>query len=122
MAAKYEIFENKGGQTHFNLKAANGRVILTSQRYKRRSGTDKGIEAVRKNCGDDRCYERRESKAGEPYFVLKATNGQVIGTSQMYGSAAACERHAPLSIILWPPGNCMISRPSGRFWQKCRCN
>lgn len=92
MAAKYEIFENKNGETHFNLKAANGRVILTSQRYKRRSGTDKGIEAVRKNCGDDRCYERRESKAGEPYFVLKATNGQVIGTSQMYASATACER------------------------------
>ena len=92
MAAKYEIFENKDGETHFNLKAANGRVILTSQRYKRRSGTDKGIEAVRKNCGDDRCYERRESKAGEPYFVLKATNGQVIGTSQMYTSTAACER------------------------------
>ena len=28
---------------------------------------------------------------GSPFFNLKATNGQVIGKSEMYSSAAACE-------------------------------
>ena len=29
------------------------------------------------------------SSASQPYFVLKAANGQVIGTSEMYSSEAA---------------------------------
>ncbi len=31
------------------------------------------------------------SMSGEPYFVLKATNGEVIGRSEMYSSASAME-------------------------------
>ncbi|GAB6010025.1 YegP family protein [Dysgonomonas reticulitermitis] len=30
-----------------------------------------------------------EAKNGKPYFNLKASNGQVIGTSEMYESVAA---------------------------------
>ena len=30
-------------------------------------------------------------KKGEPYFVLKAGNGQVIGKSEMYSSKTAME-------------------------------
>jgi uncharacterized protein YegP (UPF0339 family) len=32
---------------------------------------------------------RKNSKKGEPYFVLKAANGKVIGTSEMYSSESA---------------------------------
>ena len=31
-------------------------------------------------------YEIKEAKNGKPFFNLKATNGQVIGASQMYAS------------------------------------
>ena len=30
-------------------------------------------------------------KAGKPYFVLKAANGEVIGTSEEYSSVGAME-------------------------------
>lgn len=50
-----------------------------------------GIESVRKNSQDDTKFERKESTSGKPFFNLKATNGQVIGNSEMYESAAACE-------------------------------
>lgn len=88
-------FELKGTESHefmFNLKAANGEVILTSQRYKAKSSAEEGIASVRANAEKDERFERRTSVADEPYFVLKAANGQVIGTSEMYSSAAALEK------------------------------
>jgi hypothetical protein len=37
MAAKYDLLKSSDGQIFFNLKAANGKVILTSERYKCRA-------------------------------------------------------------------------------------
>jgi uncharacterized protein YegP (UPF0339 family) len=91
MAAAFELKGTDSGEFMFNLKAANGEVILTSQRYRAKSGAEDGIESVRVNAAHDERFDRRTSVAGEPYFVLKAANGQVIGTSEMYSSAAAME-------------------------------
>ena len=90
MAAKFELKESKG-QFMFNLKAPNGRIILTSERYTNKSGTMNGIESVRKNAKDDARFERLESKKGEPYFVLKAKNNEPIGRSEMYSSKSAMQ-------------------------------
>lgn len=73
----------------FNLKAGNGEIILTSERYTAKSGAENGIESVRENSPFDERYDRRTSSANQPYFVLKAANGQVIGKSEMYSSTAA---------------------------------
>jgi len=86
---KYTKFKDKGGEFRFNLKADNGQVILSSEGYKAKAGRDNGIASIRSNCGDDACYERLTSSSGKPYFNLKATNGQVIGSSQMYESESA---------------------------------
>ena len=50
-----------------------------------------GIESVRKNSANDARFERKTSKSGKPMFNLKAANGQVIGTSELYESNSACE-------------------------------
>ena len=47
--ARYEKKEGSSGKFSFNLKAANGQVIGTSQSYKSESGRDNGVEAVKKN-------------------------------------------------------------------------
>lgn len=65
---------------------------MTSEMYKAKSGAENGIESVKKNATIDERYDRRESKKGEPYFVLLAENKQVIGQSEMYSSAAAMEK------------------------------
>lgn len=83
----YEL--KKGAKYSFNLKAANHEVILTSQTYESKASAENGIESVRKHGGDDGNFERKTSSAGQPYFTLKASNGQVIGTSEMYSSEAA---------------------------------
>ncbi len=88
---KFEIKKDKAGHFRFNLKAGNGQVILTSEGYNSKSACDNGIESVRKNSQDKSRFDRQVAKNGKPYFNLKASNGQVIGASQMYASAASME-------------------------------
>ncbi len=81
MAAKYDLKKAVNGQFFFNLKAANGEVILTSEQYKEKAGALNGIESVRRNSPDDTRYERKTAKDSKPFFVLTAANGQTIGKS-----------------------------------------
>lgn len=91
MAGKFELKQSTNGKFHFNLKAGNGQIILSSELYESRGAAENGIESVKKNAGDDARYERRTSAKGDPYFVLKASNGQEIGRSEMYNSTTAME-------------------------------
>jgi uncharacterized protein len=91
MAAKFELKSAKNGQFMFNLKAANGEVILTSEQYKEKSAAMKGIESVKKNAANDAMFERKTAKDGHAYFVLKAANHEVIGKSEMYKSTSSME-------------------------------
>lgn len=88
---KFVVTSRKNGEFQFVLKAGNGQVILSSQGYEAKSSCLNGIESVRKNSLEDLSFERKESSNGKPFFNLKAKNGQIIGTSEMYESAAACE-------------------------------
>jgi len=88
---KFEIKKDNSGQFRFNLKAGNGQVILSSEAYTTKAACDNGIESVRKNSQEDKRFERLEAKDGRPYFNLKATNGQVIGSSQMYANTDGME-------------------------------
>ena len=80
------MFELKksGDQFHFVLKASNGQVILSSQMYASKASAMNGIESVKTNCSDDNCFERKTAKNGKFHFNLKSTNGQIVGSSQMY--------------------------------------
>ncbi len=92
MAARFVIKASKDDQFLFVLKAGNNEVILTSELYKQKQSAENGIESVRRNAPDDARFDRRTSKGGQPYFVLKAANGEVIGTSEMYSSTSSMER------------------------------
>lgn len=91
MSAKFELKKAKDGQFHFNLLADNSQVILTSEMYKAKDSALNGIESVRKNSQREGAFEIKTSSNEKHYFVLKATNGQVVGQSQMYSSLAACK-------------------------------
>jgi uncharacterized protein YegP (UPF0339 family) len=89
MAGKFELYQDKAGEYRFRLKAGNGEIILVSEGYKQKASAENGIESVRKNSPTDERYERKDTSSGKPMFNLKATNGQVIGTSESYSSASA---------------------------------
>lgn len=80
----FHITTRSNGEVQFNLKADNGQVILSSEGYTSMAACENGIESVRKNATEEGRFERKESSNGKFYFNLKAGNGQVIGTSQMY--------------------------------------
>jgi uncharacterized protein YegP (UPF0339 family) len=89
MAGKFELKKSKNDKYFFSLLAGNGQKILASEMYESRASALGGIDAVKKNAPDDSRYDRLVGKDGSPYFTLKAGNGQVIGSSEMYSSAAA---------------------------------
>ena len=101
---KFVISEAKTG-FKFNLKAANGQVIATSQVYDALDGCKNGVESVKKNAPianlEDQTvegfveqkhpkFEVYQDKAGEFRFRLKATNGQIIATGEGYTKKESC--------------------------------
>jgi uncharacterized protein YegP (UPF0339 family) len=86
---KFIITTRKNGEFQFNLNAGNGQTILTSEGYTTKASCEGGIESVKKNSQDASKFEKKDSTNGKFYFNLKAGNGQIIGTSQMYESEAS---------------------------------
>ena len=46
---KFELYQDKGGQFRFRLKARNGEIIATSEAYTTKAACENGIASVRKN-------------------------------------------------------------------------
>lgn len=88
---KFIISKRTNGDFQFNLKAGNGQVILSSQGYNSKPACESGIESVRKNSQDDSKFEKKTASDDRYYFNLKAGNGQIIGSSQMYESEYGME-------------------------------
>lgn len=85
---KFVITKRNNGEFQFNLKAGNGQTILSSEGYSSKSAASNGIESVKTNSKDDSKFDKKESSNGKFYFTLKASNGQIIGSSEMYESAS----------------------------------
>lgn len=89
----------------FDLKATNGQVIATSEVYTSEAACINGINSVKNNCVgpvEDQTVENYEvlkhpkfeiynDKAGEFRFRLKAKNGEIIATSEGYGTKENCK-------------------------------
>lgn len=89
MAGKF-VLKRSGTQFYFVLQASgNHEVLITSERYVSKQGAENGIDSVKTNAPHDQRYEHKVASNGNPYFVLKAANGEPIGTSEIYSSNAA---------------------------------
>ncbi len=105
---KFELFKSdKNAKFYFNLKAANGQVILSSQGYANKAGAKNGIASVQKNCGDDNCFQRKTAANGKHHFNLLSRNKQIVGSSQMYASKTSMEKginsvrtNAPKAVLM----------------------
>lgn len=88
----------------FDLKAANGEVIASSEVYTTERACRKGIQSVMNNCIgeiEDQTVENYTAlknpkfeiytdNAGEYRFRLKAKNGQIIADSEGYKKKSSC--------------------------------
>jgi len=88
---KFEVYQSgKKEEFRFRLKATNGQIILSSEGYSNKSACMNGIESVKKNSAVEGRFEQKTTDSGMFRFNLKASNGQVIGTSQNYKSEGSC--------------------------------
>ncbi len=99
----FQLSKAKDGQFYFRLKADNGETILSSEMYKAQTSALNGIESVKKNAGNAERYEKKTSTKNQPFFVLKAGNHEVIGTSEMYASESARD-NGIASVMRTAPG------------------
>lgn len=99
------VIKNAKNGLKFDLKAANGQVIASSQVYKHKKTCLNGTASVMKNAPDaaledqtvegyvkQKCpkFEVYQDKKGEYRFRLKATNGQIIAVSEGYVKMTSC--------------------------------
>lgn len=105
----------------FDLHAANGQSILTSEVYTTLHACRKGVESVRRNAPVARLEDQTQpgwkeltnpkfqvyrDKAGAWRFRLRGRNGQIIGISEPYTAWAGClggiesvRKNAPEAIV-----------------------
>jgi len=107
MSARYELKWSSDRQYHLTLKAANHEVILNSETYRTKAGSESGIASCRANSPYDSRYDRRTATNGKPYFVLRAENHEVIGTSELYDSTQgrengiqSCKTNGPTAPVV----------------------
>jgi uncharacterized protein len=86
---KFVISQRYNNEYQFNLVADNGQVILSSEGYSSKSACSNGIESVKINALDVTRFDKKISSNGKYYFNLRASNGQIIGSSEMYESQAS---------------------------------
>lgn len=102
MPGTFHLRKAADGQFRFTLEAGNGQPLLISEPYPARSAALGGVEAVRRSVSWEAAFEPLPDEAGHPYFILRSTDGQLLGHSQSFASAAGCRlgidsvrRHAP---------------------------
>lgn len=89
---RFETFRGLDGRYYFHLRAANGQIVLQSQGYTTLSSAKNGITSVTNNGVQAARFQTKEAADGKTYFVLKASNGAVIGVGETYETVASAER------------------------------
>jgi hypothetical protein len=92
--ARFQVFQGMDGQYYFHLRAANGEIVLQSEGYTRKASAVAGTDSVRANGPTASRYQVRDAADGQAYFVLKAANGQVIGSSETFVSRSGAQAAA----------------------------
>lgn len=89
---RFELFTGEDAQTYFRLRAGNGEIMLASEGYASKANAQRGIASVQANGQDESRFEVFEAWDGAWAVRLVASNGEIIGRGQTYGSKSNAER------------------------------
>jgi uncharacterized protein YegP (UPF0339 family) len=73
VAAKFVLKKGSTGKFRFNLVAANGEIVATSEAYESKSGAKNGIEAVRRR--RPQTWSTRQSRTSWPCYIRPPARG-----------------------------------------------
>ncbi|HTL35333.1 MAG TPA: YegP family protein [Kofleriaceae bacterium] len=88
--ARVEVLESTAG-FRFNLHAANGQTVLSSESYTTQAAAWNGAFAVQAAAATASNFALKTATDGRFYFTLSADNGQIVGVSQMYTTKTAAQ-------------------------------
>jgi uncharacterized protein YegP (UPF0339 family) len=91
LRGQFDLFVGSDGQYYFNLEDGTGGLLLSSEGYTTRAGALNGLLSVLDNGGLASRYAVATLEDGLFHVVLKAGNGQVVGTGagfEIYSHAA----------------------------------
>ena len=100
--ARFIVFENENGAYFFQLRAKNGAVVLRSESYKTEAAALNGTFSVAQNGLETGNFDTLQAASGGFYFNLVATNGQIIGTSEVYSTKSNATRGRNAIVKLLP--------------------
>jgi uncharacterized protein YegP (UPF0339 family) len=103
--ARFQVFRGLDGQYYFHLRAGNGEIVLQSEGYTRKASALDGTASVSNWGADSSRYTVKDAANGQAYFVVTASNGQVVGVSETYDSRSNAERGAADVLALLTAGN-----------------
>jgi uncharacterized protein len=85
---KFITLTGSDGRYYFILVASNGQIILSSEGFTTDYERDSSIHAIHAKMILSSSFEKKMSSDGKYYFILRAADGEIIGHSELYGSAA----------------------------------
>jgi uncharacterized protein YegP (UPF0339 family) len=100
-AHQYALLQASNGEWYFNVKAANGEILGTSEFYPTKSNAERGARTVQALVREARKELRTQAaptrerfelftgEDGQTYFRLRAANGEILLGSEGYTTAAA---------------------------------
>lgn len=99
----FDVRQATNGDWYFNLKAANGQTIGTSELYASKSNAERGAVTVRAlvriiNQAEDRAapkaqqFEIFKGEDLKTYFRLRAGNGEIMLSSQGYTASSSAKK------------------------------
>jgi hypothetical protein len=84
--AKFETLKGDDGLYYFQLRAENGRIVLTSDSYASKSGAAKGTKSAQQTGLDATSFDLVKGDGEQYAFRILATNKNVLARSEMYAS------------------------------------
>jgi uncharacterized protein YegP (UPF0339 family) len=98
----FELLQAMSGEWYFNLKAANGETIGTSQLYSTKSNATRGATTVRAlvrlinkpastSALRKEQFEIFKGEDGQTYFRLRASNGEIMLSSEGYTALSGAQ-------------------------------
>jgi uncharacterized protein YegP (UPF0339 family) len=89
---KFQVFKStSNSQYYYRLRAINGEIILSGEKYLIKKSCFNNIQSVKANALYDYRYQRKQSVNYQYYFVLTTANGEIIGKSELYKTTSARE-------------------------------
>jgi len=90
--ARFEVFKGQDGKYYFHVRAANGEIVLQSQGYTSEGSAFDGTDSVRANGAVGTRVTVLAAANGQYFFHVKASNGRIIGQSEVYFSESNAQR------------------------------